>query len=74
VTTESLRCRRKQAFSIVLATLLIFGSAARAQDSENASTPLTIASQGSFFVGGESRSLPPPPADATGVAAAFAGG
>ncbi len=65
---------RKSRLTIALAAVLVFGSAAQAQGTKNASKPLTIASQGSFFVGGESRSLPPPPAGATGVAAAFAGG
>jgi pimeloyl-ACP methyl ester carboxylesterase len=53
-------------------TALAGPSTVRAQ---GASTePLTIASQGSFFVGGEPKALPPPPPGAAGPGAAFGRG
>ena len=56
----------------ILALLLAFAAAAQKQ-----SKPLVLAEQGSFFVGGETKSLPappPPPATEKGGPPRFAGG
>jgi hypothetical protein len=76
VSINSLESTRTTVLRVVLALLVMLGSgdATHAQSAKSASKPLTIASQGSFFVGGESKALPPPAAGASGPAAAFAGG
>ena len=76
MTNETYRRAPSAVLALAFAASLMLGytTGARAQSAKSASKPLTIASQGSFFVGGESKALPPPPAGATGAAAAFAGG
>jgi hypothetical protein len=54
-----------------LVTIVAFGSCCAAHAQRTADEPLTIRSQGSFFVGGEKKALPAPPPGAGG---AFGGG
>jgi hypothetical protein len=58
---------RDLAIVIVVATVGVCSAA----DAQRGDRPLTIESQGSFFIGGEQRALPPP---APGSNAAFGGG
>lgn len=48
-------------FRFALVTLVAAGSCCVAQTQTSAGEPLTIRSQGSFFVGGEKKALPAPP-------------
>ena len=60
-------------FSFELVVLVMAGGAgAAAIAQKSGDEPLTIRSQGSFFVGGELRELPPPPQSSPG--SAFGGG
>src|SRR5690349_16605697 len=53
----------------------IFTASALAQNSRvDLKKPLVIASQGSFFVGGEKKALPAPPAPSSGGRGGFGGG